>query len=341
MLPVPGIADAAEWGIRVFGRIAAALLVLTLATSTVAGCGNEVQVRPTKAGRITMGFSQIGESSRWRAANTLSIKRSADIENIHLLFEVATVDREKQISHIRDFIQEKVDVIAFSPVVEDGWDDVLREAKAAGIPVIVTDRAIRTGDPSLYTASLGSNFVAEGSSAAVWMKSEFRSVAGPVRIVQLEGTPGSAPAIQRKAGFLEGIGGDPRFKIIESRNANFARADGQRVMTDLLRSHDDIDVVFAQNDDMGLGAVTAIEAAGKRPGKDIKVVTIDAIRDGLLALSQGKINYIAECNPLIGPQLMDLAKNIYLGIPVAKRVDTEETVFFPNTAKNGLKNREY
>ncbi|WP_433364752.1 ABC transporter substrate-binding protein [Actinoplanes sp. CA-142083] len=310
---------------------------------TLSGCGQDgnVKVRPAKKGQITVGFSQIGESSLWRAANTKSIKHSLSIENVRLIFAVAGLSREKQIADIQGFIRDKVDVIAFSPVVENGYDDVLREARQAKIPVILTDRAIRTSEPGLYVSSIGSNFTAEGSSAAVWVKGEFRTTRKTVNIVELEGTAGSAPAVQRKAGFLEGLGGDPRFRIVASRNGNFSRPEGEAAMKAVLRSRRDIDVVFAQNDDMGIGALAAIEAAGKRPGKDIKVVTIDAIHDGLIALSKGRINYIVECNPLIGPQLMRLIKDVFLGLPVPMRVDTEEMVFFPDNVNDYIHEREY
>jgi galactofuranose transport system substrate-binding protein len=324
-------------------KVAALTLASILLCSGAAGCSQngDVKVRPARQGQIKIGFSQVGESSRWRAANTKSIRTSADIENAKLTLEVAGVNQAEQIADIEAFISDRVDVIAFSPVVEDGWDDVLRRAKSAGIPVILTDRTIKTADESLYASSIGSNFTAEGSSAAVWVKSEFRNTRGTVKIAQLEGTPGSAPAVQRGKGFEDVIRTDPRLKIVASKVANFSRADGERVMKELLRTHDGIQVVFAQNDDMGLGAVAAIEAAGKRPGKDIKIVTIDAIKDGMIALSQRKINFIVECNPLIGPQLMDLVKDVYLGIPVPKRVDTEETVFFPESVNEYTKERDY
>jgi ABC-type sugar transport system substrate-binding protein len=319
------------------------VLVCLLAALSLAGCTQDgnVKVRPAKTGQITVGFSQIGESSRWRAANTKSIKNSLGIENVRLIFAVAGLSRDKQVADIQGFIRDKVDVIAFSPVVETGYDDVLRQAKAAGVPVILTDRAIKTSDTGLYVSSIGSNFTAEGSSAAVWVKGTFRKAVKPVNIVELEGTAGSAPAVQRKAGFLEGLAGDARFRIVASANGNFSRPEGEAAMKTVLKSHHDIDVVFAQNDDMGIGALAALQAAGKRPGKDVKVVTIDAIHDGLTALAQGKINYIVECNPLIGPQLMELIKDVYLGIPVPKRVDTNETVFFPENVRDYINDREY
>ncbi|MCU7727994.1 ABC transporter substrate-binding protein [Actinoplanes sp. KI2] len=269
------------------------------------------------------------------------MKNSFGIENVRLIFAVAGLSRDKQVADIQRFIHDKVDVIAFSPVVETGYDDVLRQAKAAGIPVILTDRVIKTADPGLYLSSIGSNFTAEGSSAAVWVKGEFRNSQKPVNIVELEGTAGSAPAVQRKAGFREGLGDDERFRIVATPNGNFSRSEGEAAMKTVLKTQHDIDVVFAQNDDMGIGALTAIQAAGKRPGKDIKVVTIDAIHDGLTALAEGKINYVVECNPLIGPQLVALIKDVYLGIRVPRRVDTDETVFFPENVRDYINDREY
>ncbi|MFD0525915.1 ABC transporter substrate-binding protein [Paractinoplanes durhamensis] len=318
-------------------------MTVTLIATALTACGNDpdVKLQPARKGQITIGFSQIGESSRWRAANSRSIQDAARIQNVKLIFSVAGLSQQKQIADIEAFISQKVDVIAFSPVVEAGWDEVLQHAKNAEIPVILTDRMIATSDPSLYTSSLGSDFISEGISAAVWMKNEFRTTPGPVNVVELSGTPGSAPAVQRKKGFQEGLGDANKFKIISSSTANFSRADGKKVMAGLLKTHDDIDVVFAQNDDMGLGAMAAIEAAGKKPGKDIKIASIDAIHDGLVALENGKINFVAECNPLIGPQLMDLIQDVFLGIEVPKRVDTRETVFFPENVKQYLNDREY
>src|SRR5690606_37430854 len=233
--------------------------------------------------------------------------------------------QENQIKAIRSFIQQKVDVIAFSPVVESGWDPVLREAKNAGIPVILTDRAVDSTDTSLWRTFLGSDFVEEGRRAARWLVEEFKDDPGPVNIVELQGTTGSAPANDRKAGFEEVIASEPKFKIVASQSGDFTRAKGKEVMEAFLKSTPDIDVLYAHNDDMGLGAIEAIEGAGKVPGKDIKIITIDAVRDGMQALADGKINFIVECSPLLGPQLMDLAKKIVAGEEVPARVVTEET----------------
>lgn len=291
--------------------------------------------------KIVLGFSQVGAESGWRTANTKSIQEAAKAAGIELRFSDAQQKQENQIKAIRSFIQQKVDVIAFSPVVESGWDTVLKEAKDAGIPVILTDRAIDSPDTSLYVTFIGSDFVEEGRRAGRWVVEEFKDHEGEVRIVELQGTTGSAPAIDRKAGFEEIISQDPKFKIIASQTADFTRAKGKEVMQAILKAHKDIDVLYAHNDDMALGAIQAIEAAGLKPGVDIKIVSVDGIRDAFVAASEGKINFIVECNPLFGDQLMDLVKKVAAGEEVPKRVQVEERTFTAEEAARELPNRQY
>ncbi len=314
-----------------------------LTALAVAGCGSSSGGGGASAGdgTITMGFSQVGAESGWRTANTKSVQDSAKTAGITLKFSDAQQKQENQIKAIRSYIQQKVDVIAFSPVVESGWDTVLKEAKNAKIPVILTDRAVDSKDTSLYKTFLGSDFVEEGKKAGKWLVDEYKDSKDPVNIVELQGTTGSAPANDRKAGFQEEIKADPKFKIVASQTGDFTRAKGKEVMEAFLKSTPDIDVLFAHNDDMGLGAIEAIEGAGKVPGKDIKIITIDAVKDGMQALSDGKINYIVECSPLLGPQLMDLAKKVVKNETVPTRVVTEETVFNQEQAKAALPNRQY
>jgi galactofuranose transport system substrate-binding protein len=291
--------------------------------------------------QITLGFAQVGAESGWRTANTKSIQDSAQAAGIELKFSDAQQKQENQIRAIRSFIQQKVDVIAFSPVVVSGWDTVLKEAKAANIPVILTDRAIDSPDTSLYKTFLGSDFVKEGRKAGEWLTKELGSATGDVNIVELQGTTGSAPANDRKKGFGDVIASQPKFKIVASQTGEFTRTKGKEVMEAFLKSQPKIDVLFAHNDDMGLGAIEAIEGAGKKPGTDIKIVTIDAVKDGMQALADGKINYIVECNPLLGPQLMDLAKKVAAGEQVPQRIETEETEFDQAKAKTALPQRQY
>lgn len=319
----------------------AALLAGALAVTGLAGCGGGDAGSGGGGDKITLGFSQVGAESGWRTANTKSIQESAASAGIDLKFSDAQGKQENQIKAIRSFIAQRVDVIAFSPVVESGWDTVLKEAKDAGIPVILTDRAVDSQDTSLYQAFIGSDFVVEGKKAGEWLVKEYEGRSEPVNIVELQGTPGAAPANDRKAGFADVIKADPKFKVIASQTGQFTRTDGKEVMEAFLKTYPDIDVLYAHNDDMGLGAIEAIEAAGKKPGTDIKIITVDAVKDGMTALSTGKINYIVECSPLLGPQLMDLVKKVNADEQVPQRVLTEETTFTQEQAKAALPQRKY
>jgi len=294
---------------------------------------------------ITMGFAQVGAESGWRTANTKSIQASAKEAGIDLKFSDAQQKQENQIKAIRSYIQQKVDVIAFSPVVETGWDTVLQEAKRAKIPVVLTDRAVDSEDTSLYATFLGSDFVVEGEKAGQWLVDNADdsdvNKDGTIQVVELQGTTGAAPAIDRKEGFEDKTSANSDIKIVASQTGDFTRDGGKKVMESFLKSQKDIDVVYAHNDDMGLGAIEAIEAAGKKPGVDVKIITVDAVKDGMTALAEGKINFIVECNPLLGPQLMDLAKKVVAGEEVPARVVTEETTFDQETAKQVLADRQY
>ena len=324
--------------LRKLAAVAAAALVL-------AACGGGGGGGDAAAGAgedtLTLGFSQVGAESGWRTANTKSVQDSAAAAGIELQFSDAQQKQENQIKAIRSFIQQRVDVIAFSPVVESGWDTVLLEAKRANIPVILTDRAVDSTDTTLYKTFLGSDFIEEGRKAGQWLLQNVDASAGPVNIVELQGTTGSAPAIDRQEGFAEVIAQNPNLKVIASQTGDFTRSGGRQVMEAFLKSHPDIDVLYAHNDDMGLGAIEAIEAAGKVPGQDIKIITVDAVKDGMQALADGKINFIVECNPLLGPQLMDLVKKVAAGEEVPARVVTEETTFDAEAAKTALPSRQY
>ncbi|MGW4940956.1 ABC transporter substrate-binding protein [Actinoplanes sp. NPDC004185] len=329
----------------VLKKWSAAVLAGALAVGALAGCGGDGDDAGSGSGggggKITMGFSQVGAESGWRTANTKSIQDSAASAGIDLKFSDAQGKQENQIKAIRSFIAQRVDVIAFSPVVESGWDTVLKEAKDANIPVILTDRSVDSQDKSLYKTFIGSDFVLEGKKAGEWLVKEYEGKTGDVNIVELQGSPGAAPANDRKAGFADVIKADPKFKVIASQTGQFTRTDGKEVMEAFLKAHPKIDVLYAHNDDMGLGAIEAIEAAGKKPGTDIKIITVDAVKDGMTALAAGKINYIVECSPLLGPQLMDLAKKVKAGETVEQRVLTEETTFTQEQAKAALPDRKY
>jgi ABC-type sugar transport system substrate-binding protein len=324
-----------------------AATAISLSALALSACGDDADSASDAGGdgKITMGFAQVGAESGWRTANTKSIQDSAKEAGVDLKFTDAQGKQENQIQAIRSYIQQKVDVIAFSPVVETGWDAVLQEAKAAGIPVILTDRAVDSEDTSLYKTFLGSDFVVEGEKAGQWLVDNAADSDvngdGTINVVQLEGTTGAAPAIDRAEGFADTISADDTIEVTASQTGDFTRDGGKQVMESFLQSDDTIDVVYAHNDDMGLGAIEAIEAAGLEPGKDIKIITVDAVHDGMQALADGKINFIVECSPLLGPQLMDLAEKVLAGEEVEPRILTEETTFTQEQAAEALPDRQY
>ena len=292
---------------------------------------------------LVMGFSQVGAESEWRTANTVSIKEAAKKDGVTLKFADAQQKQENQVKALRSFIAQKVDVIAFSPVVESGWDTVLREAKAAKIPVILTDRAVNVADKSLYVTFIGSDFVEEGRRAGQWLLEHAKKTPdATLNIVELQGTVGSAPAINRKAGFLEVVGKNPKMKIIRSQTGDFTRAKGKEVMEAFLKAEGKkINVLYAHNDDMAIGAIQAIEEAGMKPGKDIIIISIDGVKGAFEAMIAGKLNVTVECSPLLGPQLMSIARDVVAGKPVPKRITTEEGVFPAEVAAKEFPNRKY
>ncbi len=326
-------------------------VVMLLALSTVIGCGQQpiglfgppptetpvIKARKTYQD-IVVGYSQIGAESEWRTANTNSIQQTARQLGVTLEFSDAQQKQENQIKAIRTFIAERVDVIGFSPVVETGWETVLKEAKDAGIPVIIVDRGADVPE-DLYATHLGSDFVEEGRKSGREM---VRLLNGKGNVVELVGTVGSAPANGRYSGFREIVGDYPNIKIIDSESGDFTRAKGREVMRSFLQKHgSNIDALFAHNDDMAVGAIQAIEEYGLRPGVDIKIVSVDAARGAFEAMIAGKLNVTVECNPLLGPQFYELALKVVNGDPVKKWIPSQEGIFYPETAKDILPMRQY
>jgi simple sugar transport system substrate-binding protein len=287
---------------------------------------------------LVVGYSQIGAESEWRTGNTASIQEAAAALGVELLFSDAQQKQENQIKAIRTFIAQQVDVIGVSPVVETGWESVFQEAKDAGIPVILVDRRAMVSE-DLYATYLGSDFLEEGRNAGRIMVD---LLGGQANIVELVGTEGSAPAIDRYNGFREILKDYPEMKIIASKSGDFTRALGKEVMEEFLNTYgDQIDALYSHNDDMAIGAIRAIEAYGLKPGKDIKIVSIDAIRDAFQAMVDGKLNATVECNPLLGPQFFELALKVVNGEEVPKRIPSEESIFFPENAADILPTRKY
>jgi ABC-type sugar transport system substrate-binding protein len=293
-----------------------------------------------EGGVITVGFAQTGSESGWRSANTESMKAAFSEENgFELIFNAADNDPAAQIAAVRGFINQGVDAIVIAPIVSDGWDDVLQEAKDAGIPVVLEDRTVSASD-DLYASWVGLDFRNEGVMAGEWAAETFGDT--PTKMVVLEGTTGSAPANDRAEGFDEAIAGTGIEKI-DSQTGDFTRDGGKTVMEGFIQKYglDGIDLVYAHNDDMGLGAIEAIEAAGGVPGEDITIITIDAVKDGMQALVDGKINFIVECNPLLGELAADLVKRVLAGEEVEKAYYVVDQSFTQEQAAEVIDTRPY
>jgi simple sugar transport system substrate-binding protein len=288
---------------------------------------------------LVVGFAQIGAESEWRTAETNSIKETAEELGVELKFSDAQQKQENQIKAVRSFIAQKVDVIAIAPVVESGWETVFQEAKDAGIPIILVDRRAAVSD-DLFATFIGSDFVLEGENACKEMATLLENKGN---IVELEGTVGAGPAIDRKKGFDDCVAKNyPEMKILASQTGDFTRAKGKEVMEAFLKTYEgEINAVYAHNDDMALGAIQAIQEAGLKPGTDIKIVSVDAVKGAFQAMVDGTLNVTVECNPLLGPQVFEVALKLANGETVDKWVKSNEGIYRQDTAAEELPNRKY
>ena len=308
---------------------AAAALLLALL-----GCS-----RATDDGGIVVGFSQIGAESSWRAAETASIRSEAVKRGVELRFWDAQGNQAQQIKALRGAVTMGVDAVILAPKVETGWGPVLREVKAAGIPVVLVDRGVEVDDPELYATLIASDFVEEGRMAARWLAER---TGGKARIAELEGTPGSAPAIDRGRGFREVIDEHPGMEIVKSQTGDFALAKGKEVMEAFLKADPEgLDAVYAHNDDMAIGAIQAIEDAGLEPGEDLLVISIDAVGDAFDAMIEGKLNATVECNPLLGPQAFDAVERALAGEELPRWTVVQDRLFDQSSAAEERPNRKY
>lgn len=313
-------------------------LAVSLAIVSLVGCGNAGDA--TKSSRRVVGFAQIGAESAWRTANTKSIRDEAAKRGYDLKFSDAQQKQENQILALRTFIAQGVAAIILPPVVETGFEPVLRDAKAAGIPVILADRVVTVSDPSLYVTFIGADFVEEGRKAATWLAAKTGNHAV---IAELEGSVGSAPANDRKKGFAEGISKHPGMKVVWSQSGDFTRSKGKEALEAFLKTPDGktVTAVYAHNDDMALGAVQALEEAGKVPGRDVTVVGIDGVRAAFESVAAGKMGCTVECTPLIGPLVFDTLDKVLSGATVPRRIVTPGGIFDRQAAAEALPKREY
>ena len=331
---------------RSIKKVAAGLLATMMIGTMLTGCGggNKKDSGSSKkeTSEINIGFSQVGAESDWRVANTKSMKSELTAKNgFKLSFADAQQKQENQTKAVREFITQGVDVIAIAPVTETGWETVLKEAKKADIPVITVDRQIKTSDDSLITAWVGSDFKKEGVKAAEWLIKEKGKEKGDVNIAVLQGTIGASAQIGRTKGLDDAVAANG-WNLLDKTTGEFTQAKGQEVMESFLKQNKDIDVVVAQNDNMAFGAIDALKAAGKTPGKDVTIISFDAIKAALKKVQSGEINAEFECNPLHGPRVAELAKKIMKGEKVDKIQYVDEQVFTKdNTTKEVINKRAY
>ena len=320
-----------------------AFAMLAAAITTFTGCDKKSDTQsanPQGGGKkLTVGFSQVGAESDWRVAETKSIKDEAAKRGVELKFNDAEGKVENQLTAIRSFIAQGVDAIILAPKVETGWEPVLKEAKAAKIPVVLVDRGISVTDESLFATLIASDFVAEGKLAAEWLA---KKTDGKAKIIELEGSPGAAPAIDRKKGFAAGIAAFPEMKIIAAQSGDFETGKGKEVTETLLQQHGkDVTAIYAHNDNMALGAIEAIKAAGKKPGQDIIVLSIDGVKTAFQAMVKGELNCTVECNPLLGPAAFDAVEKALKVDKLDKKTIVQDRVFDQSSAAAELPNRKY
>ena len=323
------------------------LLAAMMVTTLAVGCGNKGGGSDDSSDKgssdsgsdlITVGFSQVGAESDWRTANSESMKETFSKDNGYkLIFDDAQQKQENQITAIRNFIQQDVDYIVLAPVTETGWDTVLKEAQDADIPVIIVDRMVDVSDDSLYTAWVGSDFKLEGQKASAWLKAYAEAKGmSEVNIAHIQGTIGASAQIGRTEG-LEEAAKENGWNIVDQQTGEFTQAKGQEVMESMLKKHDNINVVYCENDNEAFGAIDAIEAAGKKvgPDGDILVMSFDTTNAGLTDTLSGKIICNTECNPLHGPRVQEIIEKLEAGEEPGKIAYVDEEMFaFDDTVKS-------
>ena len=334
-------------------RFLGVLLSVAMVAAVLAGCGSsgaketaapagseteaaseaasgETEAAGNTGDVITVGFSQVGAESDWRTANSESMKSTFSTENgYNLIFDDAQQKQENQIAAIRNFIQQEVDYIVLAPVTESGWDTVLQEAKDAEIPVIIVDRMVNVSDDSLYTAWVGSNFKLEAQKACERLKAYAEAKGmSEVNIVDIQGTIGASAQIGRTEALNEAVKANG-WNLLAQQTGEFTQAKGQEVMESMLKQYDNINVVYCENDNEAFGAIEAIKAAGKTvgPDGDILVMSFDTTKQGITDTLSGDIIVNTECNPLHGPRVEQIIKQLQAGETPEKQAYVEEGIY--------------
>ena len=317
-----------------------ALLVLLAMLAALSSCARAPEVSaPAEEPLVVVGFSQVGAESDWRNANTLSMQTAFSAKNgYRLIFDDAQQKQERQITAIRNFINQGVDYIVLAPTTERGWDTVLAEAKAAGIPVIIVDRMIEVEDPGLFTCWIGSDFRREGETAVAWLESAFGD--RPLNIVHLQGNIGSSAQIGRTEGLDAGLAAHENWRLAFRASGDFTQAKGQELVESVIEEGllqpGMVNIIYSENDNMAYGAIDALKKAGLRPGEDVFIVSFDAAHDALYLILSGEISYDVECNPLHGPRVRAVIEQLEKGEPPPKYTYVEEEAFSRDSLSESL-----
>jgi len=294
-----------------------------------------------------VGFSQIGSESEWRTADTISVQDAITNDpTLVMVYSDAQQKQENQIRALRSFIARKVDVILFTALVETGYGPVLQEAQKAKIPVIMIDRDVAKEDQKYRLTIMGSDFIKEGEKAGLWLAKYLKDNnmddgTTPIDIAELQGTTGSAPAIERAQGFRNISKDHPNWQIKHSQDGDFTSSQGKQVMEAFLKDDPKIQVLWAHNDQMALGAIQAIKEAGLQPGKDIIIIGADGVKGMFQAIVNGEANATIECNPLLGPQAVQAIHDLRAGKKLPARIWTIEGQFDATNAAAALPTRQY
>lgn len=334
------------------GKLLLSVCLICLTGMSAGACGvfdKEVvqEIETEDEDLIVVGFSQLGSESMWRTGNTASIQNSLSKENgFFLQFHNARQKQENQIKAIRSFISQRVDYIVFAPVMEEGWETVLTEAKEAGIPVILVDRAVSGTAAHLYTTRVGTDGYWEGNQAGLWLEEDLKKTgqdSEDINIVVLQGTPGASIQIGRTNGFAEVANAHSNWKILDQQSADFTTAKGKEVMQQYLKKHEDIDVLFSQNDDMTFGAIEALREAGIYVGEgdDIRIISIDGSRDALQLVAEGVIDVDVECNPEQGEMVAEVIRKMENDEEIEREYIVEDCVFTKDNVEEYIDSRTY
>ena len=303
------------------------LMVCILALLMLSACASSPTATvETYDDMVVVGFSQVGAESDWRNANTRSMTEALSEQNgYRLIIDDAQQKQERQITAIRNFIHQGVDYIVLAPTTEKGWDTVLAEAKAAGVPVIIVDRMIEVEDDSLFTCWIGSDFRKEGDAAVSWLEKHFGE--NSLRIVHLQGNLGSSAQLGRTQGLDAGLAKHPTWELVYRNTGDFTQAKGQELVEALLAQGIQFDVIYSENDNMAYGAIDALKNAGLQPGKDVTIISFDASHAALEMVMAGEISFDVECNPLHGPRVQAIIEKLEAGGKPPKLTYVEESTF--------------